>query len=70
MIMNVGVLLAISLVLLYFYLTKNYGYWKKRGVAWEKPSLIFGNLFEGFTGKIPVGLIHTNMYQLVFPFCL
>ncbi|KAK6642292.1 hypothetical protein RUM44_014015 [Polyplax serrata] len=63
MIMNVGVLLAISLVLLYFYLTKNYGYWKKRGVAWEKPSLIFGNLFEGFTGKIPVGLIHTNMYQ-------
>lgn len=37
-------LLIVCLSLIYFFYRQNYNYWKKRGVPYEKPFLIFGNI--------------------------
>jgi cytochrome P450 family 6 len=29
---------------IYLYLTKTYDYWKKKGVHYEEPTIIFGNI--------------------------
>lgn len=36
--------LVLCLTILYFYLRSNYGYWKCRGVPYEKPTMLFGNI--------------------------
>ncbi|KAG8293454.1 hypothetical protein J6590_016413 [Homalodisca vitripennis] len=40
--------IATLLGLLYFYLTSTFNYWKKKGVPYVKPTIIFGNLKEQF----------------------
>lgn len=38
------VFLVSSLGIFYLFSRSNYGYWKKRGVPYEEPSFIFGNV--------------------------
>lgn len=33
-----------AVTVLYFFFRHNYGYWKKRGVPYEEPTMFFGNL--------------------------
>lgn len=58
-------MIGLAVVLFYTCLTWNHSYWKKRGIAYEKPTPIFGNLFQVFLGNIPLGLAHTNIYRQV-----
>lgn len=48
------VLLTIFYIL-YRYLTRNHNYWKIRGVPYEEPSFLAGNLAEVFKGKQQIG---------------
>lgn len=36
--------LACAVTVLYFFFRHNYGYWRKRGVPYEEPTMFFGNL--------------------------
>ncbi|CAG2100141.1 unnamed protein product [Medioppia subpectinata] len=38
-----------TLIALYFYLTKNFNYWKNRGIPGPKPMVIMGTMWEMFT---------------------
>lgn len=40
------IILISTLTFLYWHFTKTYDHWKKRGVVFEKPILLFGNLKE------------------------
>lgn len=52
-------LIAIVAVLLYLYVTRNHGYWAKRGIPYEKPLPFVGNLREALTmTKNPGQIIH------------
>ena len=44
-------LLISALALIYIYFTWNNDYWLKRGVAFAKPSLFFGNFKGSFLQK-------------------
>lgn len=49
--------------LLYRYLTRNHNYWKKRGIPYEEPSFLTGNLTEVFKGKEQIGKHLGNLYS-------
>lgn len=49
--------------LLYRYLTRNHNYWKIRGVPYEEPSFLTGNLAEVFKGKEHIGKHLGNLYS-------
>jgi len=44
-------LFVVILALLYHYATRNFSYWKDRGVTFIKPYPLFGSLFKVFTKK-------------------
>ena len=43
--------LSVLLFFVYLYLTKDYGYFKKKGIPYEKPYLYFGSMLELFVGR-------------------
>ncbi|KAF2897764.1 hypothetical protein ILUMI_08411 [Ignelater luminosus] len=58
------ILLFLSLILaFYFFLTSNYGYWKKRGVPHPPISIFFGNLKESVFIKKSLAQVYTQMYN-------
>lgn len=52
-----------SLLLLYYYLTQTFDYWKIRGVKGPKPILIFGNVKDVMRAKISISIFLKNMYD-------
>ena len=50
----ISVITAI-LIGLYFYVTRNFKFWKERGVPYVKPTLFFGNLKECTLQKTTIG---------------
>jgi len=56
-------LIGIVLFLLYWYITRNHGYFEKLGIPFEKPVPIFGNLFDSITLARNPGQIHYDIYQ-------
>ncbi|KAF2892342.1 hypothetical protein ILUMI_13831 [Ignelater luminosus] len=58
------ILLFLSLILaFYFFLTSNYGYWKKRGVPHQPISIFFGNLKESIFMKKSLVQLYAEMYN-------
>lgn len=45
------ILIPLTLVALYLYGTKNYGYWKKKGIKHDPPIPFFGNNWDNYTMK-------------------
>uniref|UniRef100_T1GXF6 Cytochrome P450 n=1 Tax=Megaselia scalaris TaxID=36166 RepID=T1GXF6_MEGSC len=56
-------LIAIAAYLIYLYFTRNFDYWKKRGVKGPKPKLIFGNFKDSITEKRNVGYLIDDIYR-------
>ncbi|CAB3243714.1 unnamed protein product [Arctia plantaginis] len=56
-------LLPFTLLLVYFYLTKNYDYWARRNVKHDRPVPLFGNLFSNIIGKKSITEITKEMYN-------
>ncbi|KAJ2946897.1 hypothetical protein O0L34_g16235 [Tuta absoluta] len=53
----------VALVTFYFYITRNFGYWQKKGIKHEKPWPLFGNQIEiFFKRKSPTQVIN-EMYE-------
>ncbi|XP_023946053.1 cytochrome P450 6B5 [Bicyclus anynana] len=57
------ILLAILVVVLYFYGTRNFGYWKKRGVKYENPIVFFGGNINNFLENISLSERLSNLYK-------
>jgi hypothetical protein len=48
--------------LLYLYLTRTHGYWRKRGVPYVKPLPVFGNLKDGMLIRKTFGETYQDLY--------
>ncbi|KAF2879307.1 hypothetical protein ILUMI_26862 [Ignelater luminosus] len=48
-------LLLAAIALFYKYVTKNFNYWKERGIPYIKPVPLFGNFYEVITFQKPLG---------------
>jgi hypothetical protein len=58
----VTTLLLAGVGLLYLYLTRTHGYWRKRGVPYVKPLPVFGNLKDGMLGRKTIGENYRDIY--------
>lgn len=56
-------LFLLVLLVIYKFLTRNDDFFKKRGVKFEKPSLLFGNLLPMFTGRETGMSLFENIYK-------
>ncbi|XP_014218866.1 cytochrome P450 6A1-like [Copidosoma floridanum] len=56
---GIGILFLVA----YYYLTKNFSYWKKRNVKGPKPLLLFGNMKDVLFLKIHFGLLMKQYYD-------
>ncbi|KAF2880402.1 hypothetical protein ILUMI_25769 [Ignelater luminosus] len=65
MLLSWGVLTLLSTlaILFYFYCTRNFNYWKNKGVPHEKPRFFFGNLIELFFPKETTGRYLEFLYR-------
>lgn len=52
-----------SLLLLYYYFTRTFDYWKIRGVKGPKPILIFGTVKDVIRTKISLSIFLKDMYD-------
>ncbi|KAJ8716262.1 hypothetical protein PYW08_013547 [Mythimna loreyi] len=57
------ILAIVALVTLYFYGTRTFDYWKKRGIKHDKPLPIVGTNLKQFTQKASMCMIATEMYN-------
>ena len=60
-----SIIISFALVLLTVYLTFQYwySYWKKRHIAYVKPSPVFGNLLDLLLLKVSFGELFQNLYD-------
>ncbi|XP_017786536.1 PREDICTED: cytochrome P450 6j1-like [Nicrophorus vespilloides] len=56
-------ILATLLCVLYVYLKKRYNHWKDRGVPYEEPTLLVGNLGSSLISKRHIGEIYNAIYK-------
>ncbi|XP_063366392.1 cytochrome P450 6B2-like [Cydia amplana] len=56
-------LFAVALILLYFYGTRTFSYWAKRGVKHDAPVAFFGTAKRQFLQEISFADIYDEMYQ-------
>lgn len=56
-------LLIVFLLSLYKYVTRNYGYWKKRGVPYLTPKPLVGNLTDVLLFRKNLGHFFENIYK-------
>ncbi|KAJ8680838.1 hypothetical protein QAD02_016625 [Eretmocerus hayati] len=64
--LSLEVLIGLSLALLftvYYHLTSNFDYWKKRGVKGPKPVPLLGNFADHILGKIHLALLLKKYYE-------
>lgn len=47
---------------LYVYLKRTHKYWRKRGVPYVKPLLLFGNLKDAMLGQKNLGEVYQDLY--------
>uniref|UniRef100_A0AAU7N398 unspecific monooxygenase n=1 Tax=Maruca vitrata TaxID=497515 RepID=A0AAU7N398_MARVT len=55
-------LAVVAFVAFYFYNTRNFNYWKDRGVKHDKPIFLFGNNFRNYTLQKSVSELCTEYY--------
>ncbi|KAL3283380.1 hypothetical protein HHI36_006527 [Cryptolaemus montrouzieri] len=63
MIISTLILLFILMVLLCLYMSRNYTYWKKKGVPFLKPIPLFGNFLDVFLWRKSIGDKLREMYE-------
>ncbi|XP_051167080.1 cytochrome P450 6k1-like [Leptopilina boulardi] len=56
-------LFTLIIIIVYFYLTRNFGYWKKRGVKEISPTPFVGNCGKYFKFKKSLGALFKNFYD-------
>ncbi|XP_026732391.1 cytochrome P450 6B2-like [Trichoplusia ni] len=57
------ILVIIGLVTLYFYGTRTFDYWKKRGVKHDKPLPVFGTNLKQFMQQASMAMMATDTYN-------
>jgi hypothetical protein len=59
------VLASVVLIVLaiYYFLTYNFDYWKKRGIVGPKPTAFFGNTPSLFTQKVHIAYEYDQIYK-------
>lgn len=60
------IFLSILLILsysIYYYLTRNFNYWKNRNIKGPKPVPLFGNIKEAATKKISYNAVFKRIYE-------
>lgn len=62
MLVEIAIALASLFALVYYYITKNYNYWEKKGVVYVKPKFPFGTFQEQFLGQKDAGSISQKFY--------
>lgn len=61
--LDIFILLAIPIVYLYFYTTRNFDYWKKRNVHGPKPLPFVGNIWNVVRVKYSLGQTFSDLYK-------
>ncbi|CAH2249532.1 jg18771 [Pararge aegeria aegeria] len=56
-------LIVLLVIVLYFYGTRNFAYWKKRGVKYETPIVFFGGIINNFIENISPSERLSNLYR-------
>ncbi|XP_074032205.1 cytochrome P450 6k1 isoform X1 [Leptinotarsa decemlineata] len=59
----ITICLSAIIILLYLYWTRNFDYWKNRGIPFEKPLPFFGNLKDVLTFKKNIGMSLKDIYD-------
>ncbi|XP_024942374.1 probable cytochrome P450 6a21 [Cephus cinctus] len=54
---------AVVFILFYYYVTRNYNFWKQRHVAGPEPMFPFGNFKEITFGQLPIGILIKQYYD-------
>lgn len=57
------VFVSVFSVLLYIYTSRNYAYWKKKGIAYVQPIPIIGSMWNVFSGKTHLAVELGNLYK-------
>ncbi|XP_063621065.1 cytochrome P450 6B6-like [Cydia splendana] len=57
------VLVALLVILVYYFGTRNHDYWAKRNVKHDPPVFLFGNNFKGFFGRKSFTEIANDLYN-------
>lgn len=60
--MVLAAIVVIALIALYFYGTRTYKYWEKRGVKHDNPIPLFGNNFRGYTFRASGTQLANELY--------
>ncbi|CAH0717159.1 unnamed protein product, partial [Brenthis ino] len=56
-------LIGLIIIALYFYGTRNYSYWQKKGVKFEKPLIFFGSNLKPFIDNVSVSERFAALYR-------
>lgn len=56
-------LIVVFYIIVHEYLIWNYDYWKKRGVIFVKPEILFGNFRASILRKVHMNEEITNIYK-------
>jgi hypothetical protein len=59
---TISTLLLGGLGLLYLYLTRTHGYWRKRGIPYVRPLPVFGNLKDAMLARENLGVTYHDLY--------
>ncbi|XP_047985777.1 cytochrome P450 6B6-like [Leguminivora glycinivorella] len=57
------ILVAVLVILVYYYGTRNHDYWAKRNVKHDPPVFLFGNNFKGFFGRQSFTQVANDLYN-------
>lgn len=60
--MFIAIFLVTVIVVIYLYYTRNFDYWAKRGIKYEKPVIFFGNYGKNFLMQQSRSLIMDEIY--------
>ncbi|KAL7297660.1 hypothetical protein TKK_0009326 [Trichogramma kaykai] len=62
-ILEILTLVGIAVLGIYYYLTSNFDFWKKRGVVGPQPQALFGNFKDILFGKAHIALLVKKFYD-------
>ncbi|XP_047999129.1 cytochrome P450 6B6-like [Leguminivora glycinivorella] len=57
------VLLAVLVIAIYYFGTRNHDYWAKRNVKHDPPVFLFGNNYKGFVGQQSITQVANDLYN-------
>ncbi|XP_023022600.1 cytochrome P450 6k1 isoform X2 [Leptinotarsa decemlineata] len=60
---DISICLSTIIILLYLYWTRNFNYWKNRGIPYKKPIPFFGNIKDVLTFRKSIGMNLKDIYD-------